>query len=299
MPNFKAKKSLGQNFLKSEKALSQIIEAAEAKEGDLVLEIGPGKGALTKKLLEAGAKVLSIEKDSRSVEFIKENFDEEIKEGKLDILEEDVLSFDETKIGTLKKFQGDEASYKLIANIPYYITGEILRKFLSSNNQPKSITVLVQKEVADRIVSKDKKESILSMSVKAYGDPKYVSTVKKEFFDPKPKVDSAILYISNISKEKFSSSSPPACPVGRLSRGSRNNSGITESEELKKMEDNFFKVLKTGFSQKRKQLGNNLSELVRDVDFEKCEIKKTDRAEELPIEKWFCLTQNLENLEEE
>ena len=250
---FKAKKSLGQNFLKSEKALEQIIDAAEIQKGETILEIGPGKGALTKRLLEKTNKVIAIEKDRRSVEFMKEKFEKEIKEGRLEILEEDVLNFDENNLG----------DYKIIANIPYYITGEILRKFLSSDNNPSSLTVLVQKEVATRIVARDKKESILSISVKIFGEPKYIATVKKEAFKPSPKVDSAILHISNISKEKLKN--------------------VTE--------ERFFEVVKSGFSHKRKQLGSNLKETIKEEGaFSKCDVNKTDRAEDLSLEQWICLS---------
>lgn len=276
MLNFKAKKSLGQNFLKSEKALEQIIDVAEIKKEDVILEIGPGKGALTEKILEKAGKVIAIEKDGRSVEFLKEKFAKEIANNKLEILEEDILNFNEGDPHHVRR-GGDDggAGYKIIANIPYYITGEILRKFLSSKNQPSSMTVLVQKEVADRICARDKKESILSVSVKIFGSPKYVATVKKESFSPSPKVDSAILHISDISKDRLRD-------PRHVRRGG--DEGVLSEEK-------FFNIVKTGFSHKRKQLGSNLKEIVPESLFEKCGVNKTDRAEDLSLEQWICLTE--------
>lgn len=257
MLNFKAKKSLGQNFLKSEKALDQIIDAADPVKTDLVLEIGPGKGVLTKDLHSMAGRLIAVEKDKRAVEFLEDKFSELIKKGTLDIVEKDILDFDPN----ILKFYKD-LDYKIVANIPYYITGEILRKFLSADYQPKSMTLLVQKEVATRIVARDNKESILSMSVKIFGEPKLIATVKKEAFKPSPKVDSAILHISNISKERLNGTS----------------------------EERFFEVVKTGFSHKRKQLGSNLKEVIKEEStFSKCDVNKTDRAEDLSLEQWICL----------
>ena len=192
---FRAKKSLGQNFLKSKKALEAIVLAGEISENDTVLEIGPGQGALTEKLLETGAKIIAVEKDDRLIEFLKEKFSKEITSEKFEIIHGDILEID---LDFLKN-----KSYKLIANIPYYITGLIFRKFLSGNIQPEKIVILVQKEIADRIIARDGKESLLSLSVKVYGTPKKIMKVEKENFSPKPKVDSAILLIDTISKNFF------------------------------------------------------------------------------------------------
>ena len=202
---YKAKKSLGQNFLKSEPALNMMCEAGEVSDKDTVLEIGPGKGALTKKLLEKAKRVIAVEKDHELFEFLQEKFVDEIKNGKLELINGDILEFDPTTYYLLLT-----TSYKLIANIPYNITGAIFKKFLSSSFQPEKMVLLVQKEVADRVVARAPgnkksggKESILSLSVKAYGDPKYIMKVHKRFFSPSPKVDSAIISISNISKNNF------------------------------------------------------------------------------------------------
>ena len=139
----RAKKSLGQYFLKSERALSVIIEAGNVNEEDTVIEIGPGTGALTEKLLAASCQVLAIEKDDKLYEFLKTKFEKEIKNGKLRLIHDDILEFDLSKLTA--------STYKLVANIPYNITGAILKKFLGADYQPETMVLLVQKEVAERI----------------------------------------------------------------------------------------------------------------------------------------------------
>jgi 16S rRNA (adenine1518-N6/adenine1519-N6)-dimethyltransferase len=246
-----AKKSLGQNFLTSEGALANIISAAQVKEGDNVLEIGPGRGALTRELLAIGAKVTAIEKDRVLVPFLSDIFKEEIESGQLKLIEADILEFDLSVL---------EVPYKLIANIPYYITGQIFRIFLEgvhdgAHHVPISMTLLVQKEVAERIIAKDGKESILSLSVKAYGTPHYVSTVKRGSFNPAPNVDSAILHISDISKKFFT------------------ENAITEQL--------FFQILKATFAHKRKVISSNLVDkgfILPDT------INKKARAEDLALD---------------
>jgi len=282
---YKAKKSLGQNFLKSEPALRMMCTAGEINNKDIILEIGPGKGALTEKLLEKAGKVIAIEKDRELFEFLKEKFGEEIKNKKLILLNEDILQFEFPSplgragegflIKNLPSFPskgGEEInSYKIIANIPYNITGSILKKFLSCENQPERMVLLVQKEVAERIVTRDGKESILSLSVKAYGTPKYIMKVHKRFFSPAPKVDSAIIAINNISRQNF---------------------------YIKNEENVFFEVVKIGFAHKRKVLRKNLESLeVRlpkiDEIFKKLGIDPKARAEDIKFEKWLEITRHL------
>src|SRR3989338_10833802 len=195
---FYAKKSLGQNFLKSPGIFSKIIEASKIANTDTILEIGPGTGELTKRLLEKALRVLAVEKDTRLITPLKEKFVKEIKSGKLVLVEADILDF---KPAT---YNLQPNSYKLVANIPYYITGAILKKFLEIGPQPSRIVLLIQKEVADRIVAKNAKESILSMSVKSYGRPRIAGIVPPGCFVPPPTVDSAILVVEKISKKIFS-----------------------------------------------------------------------------------------------
>ncbi len=256
MEHIFAKKSLGQNWLVSQSALSKIVEAAEIKRGERVLEIGPGKGALTEKLLLAGAEVTAIEKDRRLTLPLQEKFEREIKNGQLTLLEADALKLPESLLADL-------APYKLIANIPYYITGEIIRNFLESDFQPAKAVIMVQKEVAQRIVTSDGKQSILSISVKAYGAPRLVCTVPRGAFRPVPNVDSAILVISDISKNFFTN--------------------ITEKD--------FFTIVKKGFAQKRKLLKSNL-----DISTEKlieCGLEEKARAEDLTLGEWQTLAEKI------
>lgn len=260
----KPKKSLGQNFLKSEKALNQMIDSAGVCGEDVVLEIGPGKGALTEKLLTTGAKVLAVEKDSELIPLLEEKFSKEIADGKFILIKADILEFNPSAY-SLKP-----GAYKLVANIPYYITGAIIRKFLESDFQPESITLLVQKEVSDRIVGRDGKESILSISVKVYGEPKYIAKVSKRYFIPEPKVDSAIIHIRDISKKNF--------------------------KNIK--EDEFFNILKTGFSHKRKTLIKNLESLNIPKEFlisvfGDLNISLNERAENIDLKTWISLTHKL------
>jgi len=268
------KKSLGQNFLNSPKALADIISASELKAGELVLEIGPGRGALTARLLETGAKVVAVEKDETLAEYLSEMFENEISSGQFELVVGDILEIGKQvfeALGGLGSVEGDHLHYKLIANIPYYITGQIFRMFLEGkksvedcllHKQPTLMTLLVQKEVAERVVARDKKESILSMSVKAYGTPIYVSKVLAGSFVPAPNVDSAILCIKNISKKYFVD----------------NNI----------LEEKFFAVMKAGFAHKRKMLVGNL----REAGFVVPESYKDNkaRAEDLVLEDWVEIT---------
>ncbi|MBI4155928.1 MAG: ribosomal RNA small subunit methyltransferase A [Candidatus Zambryskibacteria bacterium] len=275
----KAKKSLGQHFLKSQVALSAIIDAGDIRADDIVLEIGPGEGILTERLLQLAEKVIAIEKDFRLIPVLKEKFSKEIKSGKLDLIEKDILKFD------VSKMPFDIRKYKMVSNIPYYITGQVLRMFLGSNSQPESMTLLVQKEVAERVVAKDGKESLLSLSVKVFGRPKIMRIVGRGAFSPQPKVDSAILHIENISR--------------------RNLDNVDEKF--------FFKVLHSGFAHKRKQLLSNLLNLqntpiIKDLltlrvsklgkeecvrAFLECEIDLKARAEDISLEKWLKLCKSL------
>ena len=302
--NIFAKKSLGQNFLHSKPTIEKIVEAGEVVSTDIVLEIGPGTGFLTEQLLLKAGKVIAVEKDDRLIQPLKEKFSKEIAEGRLVVIHEDALIFDpEVFLGTVKsdairgaseacdqdvqkyvaganersnkevrRFHG---SYKLIANIPYYITGQFFRRFLSEVTQPNTLVALIQKEVADRIVATDNKESLLSLSVKAYGTPKRVAIVGRGCFTPAPNVDSAIIAITHSSKQFFDYS--------------------PEQEKV------FFELIRAGFAHKRKKILSNLkstsnlqqttdNQKRKTVDFERLfetlKISKNVRAEDLTLEIW-------------
>ena len=258
--SFKAKKSLGQNFLRAPHIVGKMIYAANISKDSVVLEVGPGKGVLTAGLLEVGAKVIAVEKDDRAIPFLNEKFSKEIISGQLTIIHGDILELEPKNIPHLTP-----ATYTIVANIPYYITGEFLRKFLESNSQPKAMVLMLQKEVARRIVGEEnnhggKKESILSISVKAYGVPKYITTVPARNFNPVPNVDSAVLYIGDISKKFFKNL----------------------TEEL------FFKVVKLGFAHKRKVLVRNLG--ISNEQWAETGLPAKIRAEELTLEQWGKIT---------
>jgi len=251
-------KRLGQSFLIDKKVLKKIIEGAELSKNDTVLEVGPGIGNLTIELAKRAKKVIAIEKDKRMVEILKEN----LKDFRnVEIVEGDIR---EMIFAIVKKMTKD---YKVVANIPYYLTSHLIRKFLELERKPKLIVLMVQKEVAQRICAKPPKMNLLAVSVQFYAKPEIISFVSKNCFWPRPKVDSAIIKISNIKKQK-----------------------ATNNEKL------FFEIVRAGFSHPRKQLINNLS---KKLGRKKEEIKKLlsqlgispkKRAEELSIEDWMKLT---------
>jgi len=288
------KRSLGQNFLRDKRILKKIADFADIKKEDVVVEVGPGEGTLTELLLERAGKVVAIEKDERMVDLLQHKFEREIENNKLQIIEGDVLKLRAESLELREKEKGSKASnpklqainYKLVGNIPYYITGALFKKALEAENQPKSITFVVQKEVAERIMARDRKESILSISIKVYGTPEYGGIIKAGSFHPKPKVDSAILAIRNISKIRFLRSDlklqgPKGQTLG--------------------MEKKFFEILKSGFAHKRKLLIKNLADMSRlNLDtgqlrksFEKCGISEKARAEDLKVEDWLAITKEL------
>lgn len=269
------KKSLGQNFLKNKSVVVAMADEASLSPADTVLEAGPGEGVLTEELLKRAGKVIAVEKDDRLIPILEQKFASEISSGKLALIHSDILEFNPSAYGL------EPRAYSMVANIPYYITGAFIRKFLSCDSPPTDMIILIQKEVAERIAGKGAasaksfgepmKESLLSISVKAYGEPKYVQTVKAGNFEPMPNVDSAVLAIHNISKQFFADFS----------------------------EEKFFKIVKTAFAHKRKRLAGNLKTLYPDIEsvLEKIGLSKNSRAEEISLDKWkkIMLENNLKN----
>lgn len=243
-----ARKSLGQHFLMHAQTASRIVAAADLSPAATVLEVGPGTGVLTRELLKAAKKVIAVEADGELAEKLRESFAEDIASGKLELVHRDIRAFDLSSV---------PAGYSVVANIPYYLSGELFRKFLEAENQPSSMTLLVQKEVAERI-AREKKGNLLALSVKAYGTPRYAFTVPRGAFVPAPKVDSAVLVISDISRERFAS----------------------RAEEAR-----YFKLLHAGFAHKRKFLAKNLAE----TGFDASAVLPKARAEDLPFDAWIAL----------
>jgi 16S rRNA (adenine1518-N6/adenine1519-N6)-dimethyltransferase len=258
-----AKRSLGQNFLMHPRIAERIVHAANLSLGSRVLEIGPGTGMLTRALLKEGHDVIAVEADGELAAQLAHTFADEIGSGKLTLVHEDIRKF---AIATLPE------PYALVANIPYYITGEIMRMFLTAERKPSSMTLLVQKEVAERIARPGKrpKESLLSLSVKAYGVPRYCFTVPSGAFRPAPKVDSAVISIHGIDGKAFKDPG---------------------SEKL------FFDLLHAGFAHKRKLVASNLGlhfpiEKVRRA-FEAHALDPKARSEDLSLQDWRNLVVEL------
>jgi 16S rRNA (adenine1518-N6/adenine1519-N6)-dimethyltransferase len=266
---FQAKKSLGQHFLTSKKALTEMADAGAFTSGDTVIEIGPGEGVLTTYILEKikdlnSTRLVAIEKDDRLIPILEEKFKEYVRTGLLQIVHGDILE----KMGPITASLSEEKkTYKIVANIPYYISGILMRKIFELPVLPTKVVILVQKEVADRIVAHDKKESMLSVSVKLYGDARRVSIVPKGAFVPAPNVDSAIISIENIQRV--------LTPKG---------------------EKAYFELTKAAFSHKRKRLVKNIegifgkSALEWEKDLERLGFDKNVRAEDLGVNTFMELS---------
>lgn len=250
---------LGQHFLNAQWVARDLVKSVRIIPEEPVIEVGPGRGALTKELLAQGATVVAIEKDIELIPVLNKAFVNEITTGKLRIVKGDIRDITPKNLGI--------DSYAVAANIPYYITGEIIRHFLTASHQPRAMALLIQKEVAERIVARDKKESILSLSVKAYGKPSIIAKVPASCFNPPPKVDSAILLVEDISRYFFDTIS----------------------------EENFFKVIKAGFSSKRKILVGNLREIFENATemLQECGIDAKARAEDVKLEEWKRVVEQL------
>ncbi len=281
-PNF----TYGQNFLTDEEVLEHMVEAAKVSGADVVLEVGPGIGNLTRVLCEKAGFVLSVEKDPKFypiLRSIKKDFKDKFRFEMSDILEFDFVESlrscslneaIETKTDMRPRSvdsTGAFPSYKVIANIPYYITGKILQLFLTAKNKPSSITVLTQKEVAENVTASAGELSLLAISVQLFGTPKIVEVVPKKSFFPSPKVDSAVLHIEIFDK-----------PVYKI------------LDEKK-----FFKIVKACFAGKRKQIHNTL---VNNLRLEKEAVNKilldikidpSARPQELSIDDWVRLVDKI------
>ncbi len=254
----KAKKNLGQNFLNDKETLSKIIEAADLKNTDQILEIGPGHGVLTAELVKKARHVTAIELDSDLIPELTRKF---ANAKNFELIHGNALDFTPAK-----------TPYKLVANIPYYITSPIINHFLReqpSNMRPTQMVLLVQKEVAEKICAKEGDFSVLSIQIRLFGTPTIVAKVPASHFSPTPKVDSAILKIN-----------------------------MRDPEMSKTEIGKFFKIINIGFSHKRKKLIKNLSQLANikkedlKIIFSKLGLDENIRAEHLTIKEWQGLLEN-------
>lgn len=264
------KKSLGQNFLVNQHVLDKIIVAAEIKKDDIILEVGPGTGNLTEKLALKAKEIIAVEKDRRLIEqlqkrFTKHTFVTHTKVCFVKIVEEDILKFNP------EAFSLKSGGYKIVANIPYYITSHFLRIVFEKWPRPELIVLMIQKEVAQRIMAKPPHTNLLALSVQFFANPQIISSVGRGSFRPAPNVDSAIIKLTPIIHNRF-----------------------TDNQLL-------FKVIRAGFSEKRKQLINNLAknfnatkEQIKNI-FSSVGIKENVRAENLSLEEWQKLAKLLQN----
>lgn len=256
MYGVKPNADLGQNFLIDDKYLDAITEAAEPLKGKTVLEIGPGMGILTKRLSKEADEVIAVEVDGRMISILKTMC---LKCTNLTVREMDIRNFDPSDIGT----------YKVVANLPYYLTSHVIRKFLEEKNKPEQMVIMVQKEVAERICARPNKMNVLGISVQFYGEPTLITVVPREAFYPTPQVSSAIVRINLY------------------------NSPLFPDVET----DKFFRLVKAGFSEKRKQLINSLLSLGRDREeletlLSKSEIDPQRRPETLSLAEWHTFYKN-------
>ena len=267
----RARKGLGQHFLIDEEVLKLITSAAELTSADIVMEIGPGLGVLTKELARQAGWVVTIELDSKLAAILKQTL---AAFNNVTIINEDVLQIDPETLLRRQRERFPSAisspfSYKVVANLPYYITSPVLRHFLEASLKPQVMVVMVQKEVAEAIVAEPGEMSVLSISVQFYGQPEIVSHVPARCFYPAPEVDSAILKVTLYPR--------PAVDVAD--------------------EADFFRLVRAGFTAPRKQLCNSLTQGLGLPKAEvlsllaKANIAPQRRAETLTLAEWAQLWQ--------
>jgi len=257
----KKQKKLGQVFLKDEKVVQKIIQAAKIEPEDQILEIGPGKGVLTEFLLKTGAEIVAVEKDVELVKFLKNLFK---NKQNLKIIHADIRDFLKNT-----RYRILNTQYKALGNIPYYLTSNLLRLLLENPIKPSLIVLMIQKEVAERVMAQPPKMNLLSASVQFYAKPEIICYVSRTAFHPEPKVDSAVIKITPMK---------------------------TKENINKIQKKNFFRIVKAGFKQPRKLLINNLS---KNLKIEKEYLQKiflqsnmplNTRAQNLSIKEWISLS---------
>lgn len=250
----KPKKKLGQHWLKDKDALNAVINAADVQPEDVVLEVGPGLGSLTEILVTKAREVIAVELDKQ----LAQSLGSRIDKGNLEVVFQNILEFDLTSL---------PPNYKVVANIPYYLTSNLMRVLSESANSPTKIALLVQKEVAQRIAAAPGQMSLLSVSVQYYYKPILGSVVPAKLFTPPPKVDSQIIALTRRSENLFDDVDP----------------------------SEYFRVVKAGFSGRRKKLRSSLAAGLRigksqaDDLLQKAGINGDLRAQQLSLQDWYQL----------
>ncbi|MCI8587190.1 MAG: 16S rRNA (adenine(1518)-N(6)/adenine(1519)-N(6))-dimethyltransferase RsmA, partial [Clostridia bacterium] len=265
--NIKANKNLGQNFLISEEVVEKIVESADIKKDELIIEIGPGLGTLTKHLLEKSGKVICIEIDPKMIKILEDRF---ALYTNFEIINEDVL-----KVNLQEIIKKEKRTCKIVANLPYYITTPIIMKLLENKLEIESITVMIQKEVADRLIAKpgEKETGAITYSVYYYCNSEKILEVPNYSFIPEPEVTSEVIKLK-LRKE---------IPI--------------KVKNIEKM----FKIIKNAFMQRRKTLINALvnTQIIKNKEeaneiFEKLNISTKVRAEELTLQQFADISDNIE-----
>lgn len=262
MTQFAHKKSLGQNFLKNDAVIAQIVDLSAITKDDVVIEIGPGQGVLTEALAHKAKKVIAIELDDRLIPVLEKRFE---KSDNVTIVHGDVLHMNINEL--IVQYE----TYKVVANIPYYITAPIIRLFLEQECTPQMVTLMVQKEMAERLSAEPGKMSIIAVAAQYYAHVTYGFTVSRKDFDPVPAVDSAVITLTMKN----------------------------EHMGAKIATKDLFRIVKMGFSARRKTLSNNLANglhVSKDdivAILHAVAIKENVRAQELSVAQWISLTQKI------
>ncbi len=276
---------LGQHFLRCRWVISTLIKAADINSDDTVLEVGPGTGVLTRELAKHAGKVIAVEKDERMAEELENSLR---KEGinNVAVIPGDVLRIHKNVVLKSGRSRTEEphrsfaraqdgvnssTDYKVVANIPYYLTSRLIRLLLENGPRPNQIVLTIQKEVAERMCARPPQMNLLALSVQAFGKPEVIKTVPASCFSPQPKVESAIIKIADISGRFF------------------------EENSIDKAR--FFEILRRAFSQKRKTLARSLTQLLDKNHMleaiKKAGLKDTARPQELSLEGWVKLAHQL------
>ncbi len=260
-----AKKSLGQHFLVDRRAIASIVAAADLSADDLVVEIGPGRGALTRPLVERAGRLVAVEVDALLAARLRKTYADHPG---FSVLVEDAREVD------IDGLAPNGAPYKVVANLPYYAASPIVRRFLEANSKPRLLVVTVQREVAQEMVAKPGQMGLLSVAVQLYGTPRIVTSVPPRAFRPPPKVTSAVVRIDVRPEPAVAFDSP----------------------------DDFFRVVKAGFSARRKQLHNSIGRgLALEPETAKtlladAGIDPTRRAQTLSLDEWGALYEACQSL---